>query len=140
MIAEVLPEGKVDVIEQVAGWVAQHGSLDDVVFLVGLAVFAGAVVAFQAAFNGRVSVATGQPTVAGLVNFIVGLTALLVVFTIQRAVRGDVLHAECRRTWLDDRVLAGDEVAKSIQLVLEYDPQPPFDAGSPCSVGVNQAS
>src|SRR5260370_17072561 len=27
--------------------------------------------------------------------------------------------------------LAGEEVAKSIQLVLEYDPQPPFDSGSP---------
>jgi transcriptional regulator GlxA family with amidase domain len=27
--------------------------------------------------------------------------------------------------------IAGDEVAQSIQLSLEYDPQPPFDAGSP---------
>ncbi len=27
--------------------------------------------------------------------------------------------------------LAGEEVARTIQLVLEYDPQPPFDAGSP---------
>jgi putative intracellular protease/amidase len=26
---------------------------------------------------------------------------------------------------------AGDEVAMAIQLILEYDPQPPFDAGSP---------
>jgi len=31
--------------------------------------------------------------------------------------------------------LAGEEVAKSIQLVLEYDPQPPFDAGSPEKAG-----
>jgi cyclohexyl-isocyanide hydratase len=31
--------------------------------------------------------------------------------------------------------LAGDEVAKSIQLVLEYDPQPPFDSGSPDKAG-----
>jgi cyclohexyl-isocyanide hydratase len=31
--------------------------------------------------------------------------------------------------------LAGDEVAKSIQLVLEYDPQPPFDSGSPEKAG-----
>jgi transcriptional regulator GlxA family with amidase domain len=29
--------------------------------------------------------------------------------------------------------LAGEEVAKAIQLGLEYDPQPPFDAGSPAS-------
>ena len=27
--------------------------------------------------------------------------------------------------------VAGDEVAQSIQLSIEYDPQPPFDAGSP---------
>jgi cyclohexyl-isocyanide hydratase len=31
--------------------------------------------------------------------------------------------------------LAGEEVAKSIQLVLEYDPQPPFDSGSPQKAG-----
>jgi cyclohexyl-isocyanide hydratase len=34
--------------------------------------------------------------------------------------------------------LAGDEVAKSIQLVLEYDPQPPFDSGSPEKAGVER--
>lgn len=28
-------------------------------------------------------------------------------------------------------VLAGDEIAQSIQLMIEYDPQPPYDAGSP---------
>jgi putative intracellular protease/amidase len=27
--------------------------------------------------------------------------------------------------------IAGDEFAKTIQLMIEYDPQPPFDAGSP---------
>lgn len=31
--------------------------------------------------------------------------------------------------------LAGEEVAKSIQLVLEYDPAPPFDSGSPEKAG-----
>jgi cyclohexyl-isocyanide hydratase len=31
--------------------------------------------------------------------------------------------------------LAGEEIAKSIQLVLEYDPQPPFDSGSPEKAG-----
>ena len=35
--------------------------------------------------------------------------------------------------------LAGEEAAKSIQLVLEYDPQPPFDAGSPEKAGAEQA-
>jgi cyclohexyl-isocyanide hydratase len=34
--------------------------------------------------------------------------------------------------------LAGDEVAKSIQLVLEYDPQPPCDSGSPEKAGVER--
>ena len=34
--------------------------------------------------------------------------------------------------------LAGDEVAKSIQLVLEYDPQPPFDSGSPEKAGAER--
>ena len=34
--------------------------------------------------------------------------------------------------------LAGEEVAKSIQLVLEYDPQPPFDSGSPEKAGVER--
>jgi transcriptional regulator GlxA family with amidase domain len=29
--------------------------------------------------------------------------------------------------------LAGDEVAQAIQLAIEYDPAPPFDAGSPAS-------
>lgn len=31
--------------------------------------------------------------------------------------------------------LAGEEVARRIQLVFEYDPQPPFDAGSPRAAG-----
>ena len=31
--------------------------------------------------------------------------------------------------------IAGDDVAKSIQLLIEYDPQPPFDAGSPAKAG-----
>jgi putative intracellular protease/amidase len=29
--------------------------------------------------------------------------------------------------------LAGDDVARGIQLAIEYDPQPPFDAGSPAT-------
>jgi transcriptional regulator GlxA family with amidase domain len=31
--------------------------------------------------------------------------------------------------------IAGDEVAQAIQLGIEYDPQPPFDAGSPANAG-----
>jgi len=33
-------------------------------------------------------------------------------------------------------VLYGDEMAKTIQLAIEYDPQPPFDAGSPSKVSL----
>ena len=40
---------------------------------------AGVGVAVQQAFNGRVSVATGQPIVAGWVNFVLGSTTLVVV-------------------------------------------------------------
>ena len=31
--------------------------------------------------------------------------------------------------------LVGDDVARAIQLSIEYDPQPPFDAGSPAKAG-----
>jgi transcriptional regulator GlxA family with amidase domain len=31
--------------------------------------------------------------------------------------------------------LAGDDVARAIQLAIEYDPEPPFDAGSPGKAG-----
>jgi cyclohexyl-isocyanide hydratase len=34
--------------------------------------------------------------------------------------------------------LAGEEVAKSVQLGLEYDPKPPFDSGSPEKAGVER--
>jgi hypothetical protein len=29
------------------------------------------------------------------------------------------------------QLIAGDDVAQAVQLSIEYDPQPPFDAGSP---------
>ena len=32
-------------------------------------------------------------------------------------------------------IIAGDDIAKAIQLAIEYDPQPPFDAGSPEKAG-----
>ena len=31
--------------------------------------------------------------------------------------------------------IAGDDVARAIQLGIEYDPEPPFDAGSPTKAG-----
>jgi putative intracellular protease/amidase len=33
--------------------------------------------------------------------------------------------------------LAGDEVARAIQLAIEYDPQPPYDSGSPAKAGAD---
>ena len=36
--------------------------------------------------------------------------------------------------------LAGDEVAKSVQLGLEYDPQPPFQSGSPEKAGAERTA
>ena len=79
----------------VAAWGtgAESDAATTTLFFVSLALFAGAAVAFQAAFNGRVSVGTGQPTVAAFVNFCVGLALLLVVWAIQRALRGDVFEA-----------------------------------------------
>ncbi|MDP9024859.1 MAG: DJ-1/PfpI family protein, partial [Candidatus Eremiobacteraeota bacterium] len=32
-------------------------------------------------------------------------------------------------------LIAGEQVAKAVQLSIEYDPQPPFDAGSPAKAG-----
>jgi putative intracellular protease/amidase len=36
--------------------------------------------------------------------------------------------------WLAAQI-AGDDIAKAIQLLIEYDPQPPFDAGSAAKAG-----
>lgn len=51
-------------------------------------------------------------------------------------VRGKVITAAGVSAGIDmalrlAQLEAGDDVAMAIQLVLEYDPQPPFDAGSP---------
>jgi transcriptional regulator GlxA family with amidase domain len=57
--------------------------------------------------------------------------------TLQRVVeRGKVITSAGVSSGIDMALvlaarLAGDEVAQSIQLSIEYDPQPPFDAGSP---------
>ncbi len=34
-------------------------------------------------------------------------------------------------------LIAGEDIAKAIQLIIEYDPQPPFDAGSPQKAGAD---
>lgn len=77
------------VLAVVAVWVGSGGRDAEgsvsIPFLL-LALAAGAAGAVQVGLNGRVSVATGQPLVATLVNFTVGLTALLGVLAVQRLV------------------------------------------------------
>ena len=88
----------------------QSAAADGARTFVVLALLAGAAVAFQAAFNGRISVATGQPTVAALVNFCVGLTALVAVLAIERAGRSDVegaLPSFTQQPWLYSGGLMG---------------------------------
>jgi transcriptional regulator GlxA family with amidase domain len=51
-------------------------------------------------------------------------------------IRGKVITAAGVSAGIDmalhlARLEAGDDIAMAIQLILEYDPQPPFDAGSP---------
>jgi transporter family-2 protein len=91
------------VLATVAVWVGSGGRAEagsaPLGFLL-LALAAGGAGSVQVALNGRVSVATGQPTVAALVNFAVGLSVLLVILLVQRAAgRGAVgslapLHEE----------------------------------------------
>ncbi|HUV47565.1 MAG TPA: DMT family transporter [Actinomycetes bacterium] len=70
------------ILAVVAVWVGSGGRDDagavSIPFLL-LALAAGAAGAAQVAVNGRVSTATRQPLVATLVNFVVGLTTLLLI-------------------------------------------------------------
>ena len=65
------------------------------------------------------------------------LNALGAVATSQRVVQvGKVITAAGVSSGIDMGLvlvqqLAGEEIAKAIQLAIEYDPQPPFDSGSP---------
>lgn len=74
------------VLAVVAVWVGSGGRDDvgavSIPFLL-LALASGAAGAAQVAVNGRVSTATRQPLVATLVNFVVGLTALLLIVLAQ---------------------------------------------------------
>jgi transporter family-2 protein len=64
-----------------------------------LALVAGALIAVQYAVNGRVAVATGQPVDAAWVNFVVGFTALLVVFLLGSVAFGAGAHQLPRSHW-----------------------------------------
>jgi putative intracellular protease/amidase len=65
------------------------------------------------------------------------LTALGAIATDQRVVHtGKIITAAGVSSGIDMGLvlvaqLAGEETAKAIQLAIEYDPQPPFDSGSP---------
>ena len=69
------------------------------------------------------------------------LAALGAVPTGERVVRrGKVITAAGVSSGIDMGLtlaaeLAGDDVARAVQLAIEYDPQPPFDAGSPAKAG-----
>lgn len=62
-------------------------------------------------------------------------------YTAQRVVRqGKIVTAAGVSAGIDmalnlAAIIAGDDIAKAIQLAIEYDPQPPFDAGSPEKAG-----
>ena len=69
------------------------------------------------------------------------LEQLGAVYTDQRVVeRGKILTAAGVSSGIDmalvllDR-LHGEDIARSVQLAIEYDPDPPFDAGSPTKAG-----
>ena len=51
----------------------------------------------------------------------------MLAYLIARPIRGVASTA--------DAILAGDDIARAVQLGIEYDPQPPFDAGSPAKAG-----
>lgn len=62
-------------------------------------------------------------------------------YTEQRVVRqGKIITAAGVSSGIDMALtlaglIAGERIAKAIQLAIEYDPQPPFDAGSPAKAG-----
>ena len=62
-------------------------------------------------------------------------------YTAERVVRqGKIVTAAGVSSGIDMALtlvglIADDDVAKAIQLAIEYDPQPPFDAGSPAKAG-----
>jgi putative intracellular protease/amidase len=62
-------------------------------------------------------------------------------YTEQRVVRqGKIITAAGVSSGIDMALtlaglIAGEDIAKAIQLAIEYDPQPPFDAGSPTKAG-----
>jgi putative intracellular protease/amidase len=62
-------------------------------------------------------------------------------YTAERVVqRGKIVTAAGVSSGIDMALtlagmIAGEQVAKAIQLAVEYDPQPPFDSGSPAKAG-----
>lgn len=94
------------VLAVVAVWVGSGGrdaaGAVSIPFLL-LALLAGAAGAVQVGLNGRVSTATGQPLVAALVNFVVGLILLLLIVAMQALLDPDAvgsLRPLSERPWL----------------------------------------
>jgi putative intracellular protease/amidase len=69
------------------------------------------------------------------------LESLGATYTEQRVVqRGKIVTAAGVSSGIDMALtlaaqIAGEDIAKALQLGIEYDPQPPFDAGSPAKAG-----
>lgn len=82
--------------------VAGRGAGEANPLLLLLAVFAGLLISIQQALNGRVRRLTGNAAVATLVNFVVGLSALLVAYTVVGLVRGWSVQAwpDAAHWWL----------------------------------------
>lgn len=94
------------VLATAAVWVGSGGRAEgqgaSLLFLL-LALAAGAAGSVQVALNGRVAVATGQPLVAALVNFVVGLGALLALLLAERVLDPSAagsLAPAAHRPWL----------------------------------------
>jgi transporter family-2 protein len=82
--------------------------------LVGLVVAAGAALAFQSAFNGRITAATGDAFAATTVNVTVGITALAAIVTVGAAAgRVDAPHWPAE-PWLYAGGLLGVTVVLSL--------------------------
>lgn len=79
---------------------AVGGRLNDPTALAVLPLLAGIAVAWQQAVNGLVGRAAGSPLTATLVNFTVGLVALLAVFAVDIAVRGLPAGSPPAEPWL----------------------------------------
>lgn len=87
-----------------------------VLFPIVLALYAGALIPFQAAINGQVRGHLGSPMWAALVSFAVGISALAVVLLVQSAPLPANLSAVPAWQWLGGGLLGASYIVLSIVL------------------------